>query len=99
MSNTDKLHFTFDHQELERGLVVQNLPGTPNYNPDYPTTPNGNSFASNDNTPGDGSYTKLYRNNFSISWSSEDKDSTSSLTYWRNYEKQHEVNIDAETKN
>ena len=98
LSNTDKLHFTFDHQELERGLVVQNLPGTPNYNPDYPTTPNGDSFASSNNTPGDGSYTKLYRNNFSIGWSSEGKDSTSSLTYWRNYEKQHEVNIDAETK-
>lgn len=98
LSNTDKLHFTFDHQELERGLVVQNLPGTPNYNPDYPTTPNGDSFASSNNTPGDGSYTKLYRNKFSIGWSSEGKDSTSSLTYWRNYEKQHEVNIDAETK-
>lgn len=98
LSNTHKLHFTFDHQELERGLVVQNLPGTPNYNPDYPTTPNGDSFASSNNTPGDGSYTKLYRNKFSIGWSSEGKDSTSSLTYWRNYEKQHEVNIDAETK-
>lgn len=98
LSNTDKLHFTFDHQELERGLVVQNLPRTPNYNPNYPTTPNGDSFASSNNTPGDGSYTKLYRNNFSIGWSSEGKDSTSSLTYWHNYEKQHEVNIDAETK-
>ena len=98
ISSTDKLHFSFDHQELERGLVVQNLPGTPNYNPSYPTTPNGDNFASSNNTPGDGSYTKLYRNNFSIGWSSEGKDSTSNFTYWRNYEKQREVNIDANTK-
>lgn len=98
ISSTDKLRFSFDHQELKRGLVVQNIPGTLGYNPNYPTTPNGDSFASSQKTPGDGSYTKLYRNNFSIGWSSEGKDSLSNLTYWRNYEKQHEINIDAETR-
>lgn len=98
LSNTDKLLFSFDHQELQRGLVVQNLPGTKNYNPAYPTTPNSDGFASSQNTPGDGSYTKLYRNNFSIGWNSVGKDSTSNLTYWRNKEKQREVNIDANTK-
>lgn len=98
ISNTDKLHFSFDHQELERGLVVQNLPGTPGYDPSYPTTPNSDGFASSQNTPGDGSYTKLYRNNFSIGWSAAGEDSTSNLTYWRNYEKQREFNIDAQTR-
>lgn len=99
ISHTDKLRFNFDHQELQRGLVVQNIPGTPDYNPIYPTTPNGDGFASSQNTPYDGSYTKLYRNNFSIGWSSEGKDSTSNLTYWHNYEKQREVNIDSKTRN
>lgn len=98
ISKTDKLRFSFDHQQLERGLVVQNIPGTNNYNPSYPTTPNGDSFASSKNPPGDGSYTKLYHKNFSIGWSSEGESSSSNLTYWHNYEKQREVNIDANTK-
>lgn len=98
LSNTDTLLFSFDHQELKRGLVVQNIPGTNDYDPAYPTTPNSDGFASSQNTPGDGSYTKLYRNNFSIGWNSVGKNTTTNLIYWRNYEKQREVNIDAKTK-
>lgn len=95
---TDKLLLNFDHLQLKRGLVVENIPGTTNYNPAYPTTPDADGFASNKKTPGDGSYTKLYRNNFNIGWSSTGDKSTSSLTYWRNNEKQREVNIDAASK-
>lgn len=98
INNTDKLLLNYDHQQLKRGLVVRNMPGDANYNPAYPNTPNADGFASSKNQVGDGSYTKLFRNNFNIGWSSDGENSTSQFTFWRNNEKQREVNIDADTQ-
>lgn len=95
VSKTDKLKFNFDHQELRRGLVVQNIPGgATDYDPSYPVTPNGDSFASSGSgTPGDGSYTKIMRNNFNIAWDNQRDGGSDTFIYWRNHEKQREYNV------
>lgn len=94
LSQTDNLRFNYDHQQLKRGLVVANIPGTANYNSSYPTTPIGDSFSNyQGNAPGDGSYTKIYRNNFNITWNSDRDNGSDSITYWKNYEKQREYNM------
>ncbi len=93
-SATDSLRFNYDHQQLKRGLVVANNPGTANYNSSYPTTPIGDSFSNyQGDAPGDGSYTKIYRNNFNITWNSDRDNGSDSITYWKNYEKQREHNV------
>ena len=56
LNNTDTLRVNYDHQQLKRGLVVQNLPGSPNYDSRYPTTPIGDNFANSpfEKVPEDG---------------------------------------------
>ena len=94
ISETDKLKFNFDHQELRRGLVVQNTPnGKVPYDPSYPTTPNGDGFSSYGAPIGDGSYTKIMRNNFSIAWDNQRDGGSDTFIYWRNHEKQREYNV------
>lgn len=97
LSQTDTLRFNYEHQQLKRGLVIANIPGTANYDSSYPTTPIGDSFANyQGNAPEDGSYTKIYRNNFNVTWSSDRDNGADSLTYWKNYEKQREHNVIAD---
>ena len=94
LSATDSLRFNYDHQQLKRGLVIANNPGSNDYNSKYPITPFGDTFANyQGDAPGDGSYTKIYRNNFNVTWDSNRDNASDSFTYWKNYEKQHEVNI------
>ena len=94
LNDTDTLHVKYDHQQLKRGLVVQNLPGSSNYDSRYPTTPIGDNFANyQGELPGDGSYTKIFRNNFNVGWNSNRENSSDSITYWKNYEKQQEHNV------
>ncbi|MBQ9763314.1 MAG: TonB-dependent receptor [Phascolarctobacterium sp.] len=92
LSQTDSLRFNYEHQQLKRGLVIENKPGNGNYDSRYPIS-NGDTFASSQNTPGDGSYTKIYRNNFNVTWNSDRENGGDSLTYWKNYEKQREHNV------
>ncbi|MBQ7883530.1 MAG: TonB-dependent receptor [Phascolarctobacterium sp.] len=94
LSETDSLRFNYEHQQLKRGLVVQNLPGSSNYDSRYPVTPIGDGFSNySGDAPGDGSYTKIYRNKFNLTWTSERDNGSDSLTYWKNYEKQREHNV------
>ena len=95
LSDTDTLRINYDHQQLKRGLVVQNIPGSANYDSRCPSTPIGDNFANSpyDKVPEDGSYTKIFRNNFNVSWNSNRENSSDSITYWKNYEKQREHNI------
>lgn len=95
LSDTDTLRINYDHQQLKRGLVVQNIPGSANYDSRYPSTPIGDNFANSpyDKVPEDGSYTKIFRNNFNVSWNSNRENGGDSITYWKNYEKQREHNI------
>ena len=95
LNDTDTLRLNYDHQQLKRGLVVQNLPGSPNYDSRYPTTPTGDNFANSpyDKVPEDGSYTKIFRNNFNVSWNSNRENGSDNITYWKNYEKQREHNV------
>lgn len=95
LSDTDTLRINYDHQQLKRGLVVQNIPGSANYDSRYPSTPIGDNFANSpyDKVPEDGSYTKIFRNNFNVSWNSNRENGSDSITYWKNYEKQREHNI------
>jgi len=95
LSETDSLRFNYDHQQLKRGLVIANIPGSANYNSKYPTTPIGDNFSNSNAVPGDGSYTKIYRNNFNVTWNSDRDNGSDSLTYWKNYEKQREHNVNA----
>ena len=92
LSQTDSLRFNYEHQQLKRGLVIENKPGNENYDSRYPIS-NGDTFANSQNTPGDGSYTKIYRNNFNVTWNSDRENGGDSLTYWKNYEKQREHNV------
>ena len=95
LNNTDTLRVKYDHQQLKRGLVVQNVPGSPNYDSCYPTTPTGDNFANSpfEKVPEDGSYTKIFRNNFNVSWNSQRENGSNNITYWKNYEKQREHNV------
>ncbi len=92
LNATDKLIFNYDHQQLKRGLVVANRPGA-DYDSRYPVTPYGDSFSNYQGTPGDGSYTKIFRNNFNLTWSSTRDNASDKITYWKNYEKQREHNV------
>ncbi|MBR2139793.1 MAG: TonB-dependent receptor [Phascolarctobacterium sp.] len=93
LSATDSLRFNYDHQQLKRGLVIANAPGNGNYDSRYPIS-SGDTFANSSNTPGDGSYTKIYRNNFNVTWNSDRDNGSDSLTYWKNHEKQREHNVE-----
>lgn len=93
LSETDSLRFNYDHQQLKRGLVIANIPGSANYNNKYPTTPIGDNFSNSNAVPGDGSYTKIYRNNFNMTWNSDRDNGSDTITYWKNYEKQREHNV------
>ena len=93
LSQTDSLRFNYDHQQLKRGLVIANAPGNGNYDSRYPIS-SGDTFANSSNTPGDGSYTKIYRNNFNVTWNSDRDNGSDSLTYWKNHEKQREHNVE-----
>lgn len=95
LNNTDTLRVKYDHQQLKRGLVVQNVPGSPNYDSRYPTTPTGDNFANSpfEKVPEDGSYTKIFRNSFNVSWNSQRENGSDNITYWKNYEKQREHNV------
>ncbi len=95
LNATDTLRINYDHQQLKRGLVVQNIPSSSNYDSRYPTTPLGDNFANSQYkiVPGDGSYTKIFRNNFNVSWNSNRENGSDSITYWKNYEKQREHNV------
>lgn len=95
LNNTDTLRVKYDHQQLKRGLVVQNVPGSHNYDSRYPTTPTGDNFANSpfEKVPEDGSYTKIFRNNFNVSWNSQGENGSNNITYWKNYEKQREHNV------
>lgn len=93
LSETDNLRFNYDHQQLKRGLVIANIPGSANYNNKYPTTPIGDNFSNSNAIPGDGSYTKIYRNNFNMTWNSDRDNGSDTITYWKNYEKQREHNV------
>ena len=95
LSATDSLRFNYYHQQLKRGLVVANDPKNNNYNSKYPVTPIGDNFANApyDKVPEDGSYTKIFRNNFNVSWNSQRENGSDTITYWKNYEKQREHNV------
>lgn len=98
LNATDQFKVNVDHAQIKRGLVVTNILGTPGYNSYYPTTPQGDSFASaGTNVFGDGSYTKIYHTNFNVVWDSQRANGSDTLTYWRNNEKQHEVGINGKT--
>ena len=92
LSQTDSLRFNYDHQQLKRGLVIAN--NTSNFDSRYPIS-SGDTFANSNATPEDGSYTKIYRNNFNVTWNSYRDNGSDSLTYWKNYEKQREHNVNA----
>ena len=92
LSKTDSLRFNYDHQQLKRGLVIANTPS--NYDSRYPIS-SGDTFANSNAAPEDGSYTKIYRNNFNVTWNSDRDNGSDSLTYWKNYEKQREHNVNA----
>ncbi len=92
LSKTDSLRFNYDHQQLKRGLVIANTPS--NYDSHYPIS-SGDGFASYQGAIGDGSYTKIYRNNFNVTWNSDRENGGDTLTYWKNYEKQREHNVNA----
>ena len=92
LSQTDSLRFNYDHQQLKRGLVIAN--NTSNFDSRYPIS-SGNTFANSNAAPEDGSYTKIYRNNFNVTWNSDRDNGSDSLTYWKNYEKQREHNVNA----
>ncbi len=94
LNATDKVIFNYDHQQLKRGLVVKNVPGDAGYDSRYPTTPYGDNFANyQGGAAGDGSYTKIFRNNFNITWDSARANAADKITYWKNYEKQREHNV------
>lgn len=92
LSQTDSLRFNYDHQQLKRGLVIAN--NTSNFDSRYPIS-SGDIFANSNAAPEDGSYTKIYRNNFNVTWNSDRNNGSDSLTYWKNYEKQREHNVNA----
>ena len=92
LSQTDSLRFNYDHQQLKRGLVIAN--NTSNFDSRYPIS-SGDTFANSNAAPEDGSYTKIYRNNFNVTWNSNRDSGSDSLTYWKNYEKQREHNVNA----
>ena len=92
LSQTDSLRFNYDHQQLKRGLVIAN--NTSNFDSRYPIS-SGDTFANSNAAPEDGSYTKIYRNNFNVTWNSDRDNGSDSLTYWKNYEKQREHNVNA----
>lgn len=92
LSQTDSLRFNYDHQQLKRGLVIAN--NTSNFDSRYPIS-SGDTFANSNAAPEDGSYTKIYRNNFNVTWNSDRNNGSDSLTYWKNYEKQREHNVNA----
>lgn len=92
LSQTDSLRFNYDHQQLKRGLVIAN--NTSNFDRRYPIS-SGDTFANSNAAPEDGSYTKIYRNNFNVTWNSDRDNGSDSLTYWKNYEKQREHNVNA----
>jgi len=92
LSQTDSLRFNYDHQQLKRGLVIAN--NTSNFDSHYPIS-SGDTFANSNAVPEDGSYTKIYRNNFNVTWNSDRDNGSDSLTYWKNYEKQREHNVNA----
>lgn len=92
LSQTDSLRFNYDHQQLKRGLVIAN--NASNFDSRYPIS-SGDTFANSNAAPGDGSYTKIYRNNFNVTWNSDRDSGGDSLTYWKNYEKQREHNVNA----
>lgn len=92
LNATDQLRFHIDHNDLKRGLVVANIPGTSGYRSAYPVTPASDGFASAGNAAAtDGSYAEVYRNNFTLSWDSQRKNGSNTLTYWKNNENRHEV--------
>ena len=92
LSQTDSLRFNYDHQQLKRGLVIAN--NTSNFDSRYSIS-SGDTFANSNAAPEDGSYTKIYRNNFNVTWNSDRDNGSDSLTYWKNYEKQREHNVNA----
>lgn len=92
LSQTDSLRFNYDHQQLKRGLVIAN--NTSNFDSRYPIS-SGDTFANSNAAPEDSSYTKIYRNNFNVTWNSDRDNGSDSLTYWKNYEKQREHNVNA----
>ena len=92
LSQTDSLRFNYDHQQLKRGLVIAN--NTSNFDSRYPIS-SGDTFANSNAAPEDGSYTKIYRNNFNVTWNSDRDNGSDSFTYWKNYEKQREHNVNA----
>ena len=92
LSQTDSLRFNYDHQQLKRGLVIAN--NTSNFDSRYPIS-SGDTFANSNAAPEDGSYTKIYRNNFNVTWNSDRDNGSDILTYWKNYEKQREHNVNA----
>lgn len=92
LSQTDSLRFNYDHQQLKRGLVIAN--NTSNFDSRYPIS-SGDTFANSNAAPEDGSYSKIYRNNFNVTWNSDRDNGSDSLTYWKNYEKQREHNVNA----
>ncbi|MBQ3114024.1 MAG: TonB-dependent receptor [Phascolarctobacterium sp.] len=92
LSQTDSLRFNYDHQQLKRGLVIAN--NASNFDSRYPIS-SGDTFANSNAAPEDGSYTKIYRNNFNVTWNSDRDNGSDSLTYWKNYEKQREHNVNA----
>lgn len=91
ISETDQLKFNVSNNKLKRGLVMKNIPGTPGYDPAYPTTPVGDGFSSAKGVAGDGSYSEVRRKSYDLTWSSERDDGSNALTFWRNDEKRHEV--------
>lgn len=93
LDDANSFHATLDHQELERGLVVANVPGTPGYDSRYPVTPDNDGFAGAKVPSGDGSYTKIFRNNYTLTWDSRTEDLGNRVTWWKNNEKQREVSI------
>lgn len=95
LSQTDSLRFNYEHQQLKRGLVIANNLGNGNYDSRYPIS-SGDTFANSEVAPSDGSYTKIYRNNFNVTWNSDRDNAGDSITYWKNYEKQREHNVAAQ---
>ena len=90
LNATDQLRFGVDHNDLKRGLVVANVPGTTGYNAAYPVTPRSDGFMGASGA-GDGSYAEVLRNSFRISWDSQRANGSDTLTYWKNHEDRHEV--------
>lgn len=98
-TNRDSVKFDLRHTKAKRGMIVANVPGTPGYDPGYPTIGANDAEGFYDQpdtvTTNPGAYWKKYTTYYDITWNHQTDTGSVALNYWNNKEKRHEVNFSA----